>query len=223
MTNGRVTRPSSFVIRHFALHPLDHIARRIAHFRQRRVFIPCRTIACRTRHDRAVIGIREAEDAVIFWRRDALHRTRIHAEHSAARHELPDGDVSLPHRPFAQPALLRGVRDEARHDPAIGGEVFHFSPTSRHRAGEKPVHLRIVHRLPCGKDNVVRAVRRLRLVPRNRRELRLHRRVCDDDKLPRLKPERRRREDERFLQRRPHVSGNLARSVEGFCGVAPVE
>ena len=165
----------------------------------------------------------EAEDAVIFWRRDALHRARIHGNHGAARHELPDGDVSLPHRPFPQPALLRGICDEARHHPAIPGEVFHFPAASGHRAGEKPVHFRIVHRFPRSKDDKVRAARRLRLVPRNLLELRLHFRVRDHDKFPRLQPKRRRREHERLLQRCPHIGGNLARRVEGFCGVAPAK
>src|ERR1019366_4524679 len=80
-----------------------------------------------------------------------------------------------------------------------------------------------VQPLAGGEDDEVGAFHGLGLPPRGRAELLAGRRVLDDDELPRLEPERGRREDERLLQGGPGRRGDLPRGVELLGGVAPAQ
>src|SRR5262249_41759372 len=74
-----------------------------------------------------------------------------------------------------------------------------------------------------GKNEVMRTIQHLALIPRRRQKPFARFFVRDDNKFPRLRSIRRRRKDERIFKGSPVFRRNFLRRIELLRGVTPVE
>src|SRR5262249_48448796 len=104
-----------------------------------------------------------------------------------------------------------------------GFQRFQAYPTHLGNAVQITVHISRTQVLFDGKDDQMRGIENLCLIPTHRMQLGSHSRVCNNEELPRLQPVGRRRASERVCKLLPIVGTDRARWIELLRRIAPVQ
>ena len=128
----------------------------------------------------------EVEEGVVFARVDAFKRAGIDADECGGGHEVSEGYVNLAGGPLIDPSLARAGDDIGHHHVAVETEGFERDAADLCNAGEIFFHVGNIDFVRNGKNDEVRGVGNLGLVPRVRAQLGAEVGIGDDKELPRL-------------------------------------